>query len=234
MKRRTGFTLAESLLAVTLLAVGVVAITMPFTAGAQNEQDDVRRTLGAALAQEMMEEILAKPFNDPDGPSAPGPETGESSRAAFDNIDDYHSYDEPAGSVTDAYGSALSEKGATGLSRHVSVVYVYVAGQDIGESPTFARITVEVRYQGDELLTVTRLKYAYPGPGPEDADLDDDDDDDDDGDKGDVVDEEDDDGDSEDKGKGKDKDDDEDEDDGKGKDKDDEDDGEGKGKGKDK
>ncbi|HDZ22796.1 hypothetical protein LCGC14_0321110 [marine sediment metagenome] len=186
MKRRTGFTLAESLLAITLLAVGVIAITMPFTAGAQNEQDDVRRMLGAALAQEMMEEILAKPFNDPDGASAPGPETGESSRAAFDNIDDYHGYDESAGSVTNAYGIALSEAAATDLSRHVSVAYIYVAGQDTGESPTFARITVEVRYQGDELLTVTRLKYAYPGPGPEDA-LDDDDN----SDGGDIVEEED-------------------------------------------
>ena len=186
MTRRTGFTLAESLLAVTLLAVGVLAITMPFTAGAQNEQDDVRRMLGAALAQEMMEEILAKPFNDPDGPSAAGPETGESSRAAFDNSADSPGYDEPAGSVTNAYGMALSEMAARDLSRHVSVAYVYVAGQDISESSTFARITVEVRYQGDELLTVTRLKYAYPGPGPEDA-LDGDDDSDD----GDVVEEDD-------------------------------------------
>ena len=185
MKRRTGFTLAESLLAVTLLAVGVLAITMPFTAGAQNEQDDVRRMLGAALAQEMMEEVLAKPFNDPDGPSAVGPETGESSRAAFDNIDDYHGYNESAGSVTNAYGIALSEMAARDLSRHVSVAYVYVAGQDISESSTFARITVEVRYQGDELLTVTRLKYAYPGPGAEGA-LDDDDSDD-----GDIVEEDD-------------------------------------------
>ena len=155
-----GFTLTESLIAATILAMAVTALTMPFTAGARNEQSDGRRTTAATLASEMMEEILAKPFNDPDGPSDPGPEVGESTRGDFDNIDDYDGYSETAGNVSSPSGSNLSDSSANGLSRHVSASYVYVSEQEESGEPTFISITVEVRYNGDPIVTLTRLAYA--------------------------------------------------------------------------
>lgn len=154
------FTLAESLLAVTILAMTVTALTMPFTAGAQNEQNDGLRTTAAALASEMMEEILSKPFNDPDGPSNAGPEVGETTRQNFDNIDDYDGYDETAGNVSSSSGSTSSDASANTLSRHVSTAYVYVSGQDTSAEPTFIRITVEIRHDGQPVATLNRLAYA--------------------------------------------------------------------------
>ena len=155
-----GFTLTESLIAATILAMAVTALTMPFTAGARNEQSDARRTTAATLASEMMEEILAKPFSDPDGASVAGPEIGETTRGDFDNIDDYDGYSETAGNITSASGSNLSDSSAHGLSRHVSASYVYVSEQDGSGESTFIRITVEVRHNDDPIVTLTRLAYA--------------------------------------------------------------------------
>ena len=107
--RRRGFTLTEALLASVILTVTITAIIAPFTAGAQNEQVDARRILAVSYAQEMLEEILAKPFDDPDGESVAGPEVGESERALFDNMDDYHGYSEAEGAIKSFDGEVTTE-----------------------------------------------------------------------------------------------------------------------------
>ena len=160
MRRRNGFTLIEALLAISLLAMGITAITVPFTAVAQNEVEDASQCLAGTLASEMMEEILSKPFDDPQGDSVAGPEVGESNRGNFDNMDDYHGYVEAAGSITDAFGSVVSDPAAYNLSRHVDVDYVWVSGQDTEATPTFLRITIEMQQSDQPLLHVTRLVYA--------------------------------------------------------------------------
>lgn len=155
-----GFTLIEALIAASVLAMAIAAITMPFTVGAQNELADSRRTLAVSLAQEMMEEILDKPFIDPQGSSKPGPEPGENLRSAFDNIDDYNEFVELPGKIADMSGVVNSEPASTGLSRHVAATYVYVSGQDASNDPTFVRVTVEIRYRDQVIITLTRLVYA--------------------------------------------------------------------------
>lgn len=157
---RAGFTLVESLLAAVVLLIAVAAVIVPFTVGARNEHVDRRRTVASGLAQEMIEEILSKPFADPQGASSPGPEPGEADRADFDNMDDYHGYSEAAGSVTDPAGVPATDAGEAELSRHVAAQYVYVSGQDIADPPTFVRITVEVRHAGRPVVTLERLAYA--------------------------------------------------------------------------
>ena len=157
--RSRGFTLVEALLAAVVLAMAVTAITMPFSSGAMNDQVDARHTLAVNLAQEMMEEILSKPFSDPQGASAPGPEPGESRRAYFDNVDDYHGYTEGEGSIANRSGEVVTDPAAKGLSRRVTVQYVYVAGQETSQDPSFVRVVVEVRYNGDPVATLVRLVY---------------------------------------------------------------------------
>jgi MSHA pilin protein MshD len=161
MSARQGFTLIEALVAATILAITVTAVTLPFTAGAQNEQDSARLTLAVAYAQELMEEILSRPFDDPGGGMTPGPEAGETSRDLYDNIDDYHGYSEADGQIKDMYGLAATDRLAAGLSRSVAAEYVYVAGQDTSGSPTFIRVTVTVRYRGRPLVTLQRMVYRY-------------------------------------------------------------------------
>ncbi len=159
-QNENGFTLIEALLAVVILAMVISAILMPFTAAAQNEQVDARWTVAVSLGEEMMEEVLSRPFNDPDGASVVGPDAGEGSRDEFDNIDDYDGYVESIGNIASFDGEAASDPAVTRLSREVTASYVYVSGQDTSNAPTFIRVVVEVKHNGVAIVTFTRLVYA--------------------------------------------------------------------------
>ncbi|HUU57986.1 MAG TPA: hypothetical protein VMZ50_00470 [Phycisphaerae bacterium] len=156
----SGITLLEGLLASVVLAAATTTVIWPFVAARQNEQIAARQTLACCLAQELLEEILAKPFEDPDGASDPGPDAGEGSRAAFDNIDDYQGYSEGPGQIVCFDGEGAGDLTAEGLSRSATATYVYVGGQDTTEEPTFILITVQVSYRGDSIVTLKRLAYA--------------------------------------------------------------------------
>ncbi|MCE5276649.1 MAG: hypothetical protein ABFD92_14645 [Planctomycetaceae bacterium] len=152
-------TLLEALLASTILAACAFAVTTPFAASAQNDQTQQRWTLATCLAQEMMEEILSKPFKDPQGSVACGPDSGEGSRMQFDNVDDYQGFTETAGHIADAAGAVCASDAAAGLSRRVTVEYVYLPGQQTQHPASFARVIVEVRHLDVPVITLTRLVY---------------------------------------------------------------------------
>lgn len=152
------FTLLESLLASSLLATAVVGIIVPFVAGDQNQLDDSRRTLATSLAQELMEEILTKSFND----QGVGPESGETSRSLYNCINDYNGYTESAGHILDNCGNIVTDPAGVGLSRTVTVSYVTVPGQTPVTPPIFACVTVEIKYDGNSILKLTRLVYSQP------------------------------------------------------------------------
>jgi len=160
---RGGFTLVESLLASVVLAMTVAAITVPFSAAARSQSAQARRSRADALCAEMMEEVLTRPFLDPDAPGDPGPDSGESTRDRFDNIDDYHGYAESAGELEDAFGEPVDDSAAGGLSRYVTADYVYISGQDGTEDPDFIRVTVTVRHGEDTLAELTRLVHSVDG-----------------------------------------------------------------------
>ena len=164
-----GFTLLEALLAATILAMAVAAITVPFVSAAQNERIDRQQTLAVALAQEIMEDILAEAFEDEDPTYArnPGPDPGEETRILFDNIDDYDGYEEGPGSIIDVEGQIVDDPDAAGMSRCVAAQYVYVTGQDLSFPTDFIRVIVEVKYRQQTIARLTRLVYdtsrEYPG-----------------------------------------------------------------------
>ena len=160
---RRGMTLMEALLASTMLAMGASAVLLPFSVGAQNEQEDARRTLALFLGRELMEEILSKPFADPQGSEAMGPDGGESSRALFDNIDDYNGYQDgygkSIGRIVGINNETIDGAAIVGLQREVVITYIHVSGQDLGAAPNFVRVEVIMKYMGDELLTLRRMAH---------------------------------------------------------------------------
>ena len=60
---RKGFTLAEAMIAVVLLAFAASAVSMPFVAGAAVRKEGAQRTLAAKLAHDLMEEIVSTDFD---------------------------------------------------------------------------------------------------------------------------------------------------------------------------
>jgi len=92
-RMRRGFTLAESLIASVVLAVSVVGIMGPLSATYQQTRNQEESRIAVSLGRQLLDEISSKPFVDPsDFSTTLGPEADETSRAAFDNIDDYHGY----------------------------------------------------------------------------------------------------------------------------------------------
>lgn len=61
---RSGFTLAEALMAMVVLAVAATGVLLPFSSAASVHIEGSRRTLAAKLAADLLEEISASSFTD--------------------------------------------------------------------------------------------------------------------------------------------------------------------------
>jgi len=160
---RRAFTLVEALLASTILAVVAASASLPFIAVAQQTNAAAEFETAAELGEELMEEILARPFYAP-GEEAPslGPESGEIERKYYNAIDDFHNYSEyqvATESLLENYkGEVVAESQMTGYWRRSTVEYVRLPDQAAADSDyAFARITVEVLRDDRSIVTLVRL-----------------------------------------------------------------------------
>jgi hypothetical protein len=153
MKAAEGFTLIEALLAATILAVVIGAITMPFVAAAQNDEANARLALAAACAEGLMEEILSKPVEDPDGTD----EAAGAPRSSWDNVLDYHGLVEEDGEIVFSSGEQLVDPMAAGLRRETAAVAVYLPDEDTSGPASTVIVTIVVYHNTTPLVTLTRL-----------------------------------------------------------------------------
>ena len=152
-----GFALAEAMIAVMILGFSAAGIAMLLTASMQQNHLSEKYMLASNLAQDLMDEIMGQPFYDPETPDdlTPGPDTGESSRQNFDNVDDYHGLSESAGGLQLPKGSALNSPRIANFARTVTAQYVHMPEQDPQADPTFILVTVQVL---DGSAVMTELK----------------------------------------------------------------------------
>ncbi|MGE3182901.1 MAG: hypothetical protein AB7N71_14815 [Phycisphaerae bacterium] len=104
--QRAAFSLVESVISVFLVGLLLVSALNAVGASAMTQRRMADKTRGRHLAEMMMNEILAKAYDDPNQPPSYGLESGETvaNRALLDDVDDYFGYDQP---VTDLLGAAL-------------------------------------------------------------------------------------------------------------------------------
>jgi len=133
---RSGFSLAEAMLATVVLGIAAAGVLLPFTSGASVRAEGMRRTLAAKLAGDLMEEII---------------------NTDFDSIIAQYNYTESEGQVKDATGVVFTDDNYTGFSREVSCEYVYVPQETGVAEPKFIRATVQVNYNGREVAIINRL-----------------------------------------------------------------------------
>ncbi|MEM9882993.1 MAG: hypothetical protein AAF800_08765 [Planctomycetota bacterium] len=105
-RRAAGFSLPEALLASAVLAFAVAGLTQTVVSGQAHTHLALHEARALALAESLLDEVLSKPYADPDGHTAAGPDADEANRADFDAIDDYDAHAEPAGGLTDPAGGA--------------------------------------------------------------------------------------------------------------------------------
>ena len=154
--RSHGFTLAEVLIASTILSFATLALVQAVTAGQSKTLDALTRARADALAEVLLEEVLSKPYADPEGAATIGPDAGEAARSTFDNVDDYHGYSESAGTLADhaavAYPTAYQ-----GFDRAVTVVAVTNSVAALGGDHTGMQVTVTVTGPGGRTWSVERF-----------------------------------------------------------------------------
>ncbi len=105
----------ESLIASTILAVAVIAVSQAVVAGQMQTFDALHRARAVELAEALMDEVLRLPYTDPDGTG------GEVGRANFDDLADFNGFNETAGTLADAAGTVYPPQ-FQGFTRSASVV----------------------------------------------------------------------------------------------------------------
>lgn len=162
-KHRGAFTLAEAMMAVLVLGIAAAGVLFPFVSGTTVRLEGIQRTLAARLASDLMEQIITRPFHDPNGAEfdvIAGPDAEGTGFAAYDNIYDFYGYSEEQGQVKDATGAVFTDPMYANFSRNVICEYVYVPPQPAESDPAeceFILVTVRVNYNGREMAAISRL-----------------------------------------------------------------------------
>jgi type II secretory pathway pseudopilin PulG len=155
---RAGYTLAESLIASVVLAIAIVAIAG--TLAASYQQNNVRgnTTTAINLAQQLMEEIAAKPIALPVGQTnKPGWQQGQTDRRLYDTIDDYNGYADFSGSIQAANGSTINLSNGGSYQRSVSVQSGAVPAGLTGPPEDFVMVTITVKMPHNQTHSVSQL-----------------------------------------------------------------------------
>jgi prepilin-type N-terminal cleavage/methylation domain-containing protein len=160
MRNTKGFTLIEALMAAVILAVAVGGIVAPIAASYQQTRNVKQTSIALSMAQQLLDEIVARPFTDPtDSSVVLGPDAGETTRPTFDNIDDYHGYQDTTDSSSSKSMKTLSGETIAWDSseiyrRDVTLEYRATPAGPPAAFGDFLVITVKV--------TVKRLVARYP------------------------------------------------------------------------
>ncbi len=155
-------TVVEGMLALAVLEVAVVAVSYAVVAGNTHSHAGDQTLWAVDLAELMAEEILRLPYEDPDGPSVPGPDAGESGRTTFDNLDDYDGHSEAPGSLSNLVGDPYEQK-AQAFTRTVGVLYGDQTVPDLAQ--TLLGLTLTIIVQDDHGTPVT-VSHFVPEPAP--------------------------------------------------------------------
>ncbi len=137
MKNAKAFTLAEAMMATVVLGIAAAGVLLPFTSGAAVRAEGMRRTLGAKLASDLMQEIVNTPFNQ--------------------IVAGYGAFSEAQGQVKDAGGVVFTDSNYTMISRDSMCDYVYVPQESGAGVAKFILVKVRVYYSGNEIAIINRL-----------------------------------------------------------------------------
>jgi MSHA pilin protein MshD len=188
--RQRGLSLIELVIAIMIISVAVTGVLMLFSSNVRNSADPMVRKQAVAIAESLLNEVLARPFTycDPQdaaneaasppastgactggaagsqdkGGSTLGPQPGTESR--FSNTD-------PLDNVADYNGYTMNsgiyslDNSATpvaGLGNYTASVSVTRSGTTFGlTSDAVLRVVVQVNGQGESItLTGYRFRYA--------------------------------------------------------------------------
>ena len=150
-----GFTLIEMIMAIVVLTAAASGILFAFAQNTARSADPMIRQQAIIIAQAYLEEIMLKPYNDPDGGETGSCEEGAGNRIQYDDVADYSCINDTAGAV-DQFGNSLA-----GLASYN--VSVSVATTTIGAPAVAARrIDVTVTHDSQPVnIIITGYRTSY-------------------------------------------------------------------------
>lgn len=148
-RAQAGFTLVELIIFIVVVSVGVAGILMVMDVSVRSSADPMVRKQAMALADSLLEEVLLKAYDDPDGL----PNVVEADRTLYDDVEDYNGINE-----------TLSVAGPvfTGMPAGIYgyTVQIQVAATTLG-TVAAKRISVTVSRGGDT-ITLTGFRAQDP------------------------------------------------------------------------
>lgn len=157
MSREGGFTLIGLITMIIVSAIAIPPMMVGLTTWLDAAHQSERMEIAVQLATDLMEEILARDFDDPDGTDT------ETLRADFDDVEDYNGWS--SSPPKDVNGISLSTY--AGYTRSVSIIGVpqndlTPAAPAAPGATDFMVVTVRVDWDGD-YITLDALKVDFSG-----------------------------------------------------------------------
>ena len=152
-----GFSIAEAMMASTLLAIAVVGIAGPLGAASEQSKQGEERGAALVLARELMEEIIAKPLCDGGTTCHLGPEAGETDRSKFDSADDYHLFHDTTKELKNLAGQTIGFSQDWVYTRDVTVEYRTSPTGASVSAGDFGLVTVSVTTPHKQVVQIWRL-----------------------------------------------------------------------------
>jgi MSHA pilin protein MshD len=152
-RHQHGLTLIELVLFIVIVGVGIAGILTVMNTVVRSSADPMLRKQAIAMADAILEEVLAKDYSDPDGTS------GETERALMDDVDDYAHFDGSTAARkilgSDMLGGSESPLPDTYWARIVIEAPAAVNGV------TMKRITVTVTDPAGDAYALTGYRADY-------------------------------------------------------------------------
>ncbi len=147
-----GMTLIEMVLAIVILAVGITGVLSAFTSTVRASADPMVRKQLLAIAEEMLEEALARPHA---GEANPSP-ANACARDTFNDVRDYHGY--AASGICDIEGEPVPALAAYA----VTVTVESASLQGVSDA---LKVTVRASH-GNESLSLVGWRTDFAGGAP--------------------------------------------------------------------
>ncbi len=135
--RQQGFTLVELIIFIVVVGAGLAGILSVMNQVVRHSADPMLTKQAVALADSVLEEVLQKAYDDPDGSN-----TGETDRSNWDNVDDFN------GATQAAFGLPPN------LAGYAVAVAVADGSATLGVQARRVTVTVTISATGDRVALV--------------------------------------------------------------------------------
>ena len=160
--RRRATTLVEVAVSTLLTGILLVAALQTVRNSAFTQYKSSERATAEFLGDALLSEIIAQPYEEPNGTPTFGRESGESggARTTWDDVDDYTGWSESPPQKKD--GTTIPD--LTGWQRTVTVQWVTTANTTVvsGTETGLKRIVVAVSHNGQVVWNRVALRGKFP------------------------------------------------------------------------